>query len=191
MGNVNPGYPLAAIVEELTGLGATAIGIPCNTAHAPVILDVVLERLRGAPVRFVHMIEETARESLRRRPGTKRIGVLATNGTVRSRIYSDVFARFGIETIYPAEAIQHSCVHRAIYDPQFGIKASPVEIHGRVVDLLDAALEDLARQSCDCVALGCTELPLALPGERRGGVDLISSTAALARGLLRESGAAP
>ena len=55
----NPGEAIGDIMAELARAGATVIGMPCNTAHSPRILDAALEKLNatGRPVRFVHMID--------------------------------------------------------------------------------------------------------------------------------------
>ena len=59
----NPGEAIGDIMAELARAGATVIGMPCNTAHSPRILDAALEKLNatGRPVRFVHMIDAVVR----------------------------------------------------------------------------------------------------------------------------------
>ena len=58
--DINPAVAMAEIAEQLAGLGATVVGMPCNTAHAPPIFDVMVERLaETAPgLRALNMIDE-------------------------------------------------------------------------------------------------------------------------------------
>lgn len=61
----NPARAIVAQLRLLADAGATVAGIPCNTAHAPAIFDVIREGV-GAferPLRLLHMIDETARRS--------------------------------------------------------------------------------------------------------------------------------
>lgn len=62
--DVNPGHAIGEVMAGLVRAGADIVGMPCNTAHSPRILDVALERLQaeGAPVRFVHIIDAAVDE---------------------------------------------------------------------------------------------------------------------------------
>ena len=41
----NPAHAIFSNLTELADLGASVVGIPCNTAHAPAIWDVLMEKL--------------------------------------------------------------------------------------------------------------------------------------------------
>jgi len=134
---------LLADARYLGSWGAAAIAIPCNTSHA------FLPRLRaGVEVPIVDMIGETARTL--EAQGAKRVGVLATDGTIRMGLYHAACARRGMEAVSPPPEIQKQ-VMALIYDE---IKVGG---HGRPEDFeeIDACLRELG---CDRAVLACTEL---------------------------------
>ncbi len=180
----NPGEAIGDIMAELARAGATVIGMPCNTAHSPRILDAALEKLKatGRPVRFVHMIDAVVRHVRQRCGEGARVGILSTLATLETRLYQDSLERAGLEALHPAP---DGCarVQEAISNREYGIKArNPVTERARA-DLLDEARR--LAGNADAIILGCTEIPLALPEKELGGVPLIDATDILARELVR------
>jgi len=185
----NPGVPIARVIGALEAAGAEVVGIPCNTAHSPEIFSVIGDRCRknGYRAKILHMIREVAAFLREDFPEIRRVGVLATNGTVRSGLYRQILEPEGFEVVYPSESTQTQKVHRMIYDQAFGIKvqSSPVtevarkELHG--------AMRELVEAGSDGIVLACTELPLAITENRFAGRPLIDATLVLARALVREA----
>ena len=180
----NPGEAIGDIMAELARAGATVIGMPCNTAHSPRILDAALEKLNatGRPVRFVHMIDAVVRHVRQRCGEGARVGILSTLATLETRLYQDSLERAGLEALHPAP---DGCarVQEAISNREYGIKArNPVTERARA-DLLDEARR--LAGNADAIILGCTEIPLALPEKELGGVPLIDATDILALELVR------
>ena len=180
----NPGEAIGDIMAELARAGATVIGMPCNTAHSPRILDAALEKLNatGRPVRFVHMIDAVVRHVRQRCGEGARVGILSTLATLETRLYQDSLERAGLRALHPAP---DGCarVQEAISNREYGIKArNPVTERARA-DLLDEARR--LAGNADAIILGCTEIPLALPEKELGGVPLIDATDILARELVR------
>lgn len=183
--SVNPGHAIARIARTLAEAGASVVGIACNTAHSPAIFDVVRDVVRDeAPgLRLLHMIDETVELLRAEWPSRARVGVLATPGTMRLALYQDALARRGFVALVPSPATQDH-VMRAIYSPEHGIKAhSPVSAVARAS--VERAIEELIEAGSETVILGCTELPLAVPGSTFLGVPLVDPTRILARGLVR------
>ena len=171
----NPGEAIGDIMAELARAGATVIGMPCNTAHSPRILDAALEKLNatGRPVRFVHMIDAVVRHVRQRCGEGARVGILSTLATLETRLYQDSLERAGLRALHPAP---DGCarVQEAISNREYGIKArNPVTERARA-DLLDEARR--LAGNADAIILGCTEIPLALPEKELGGVPLIDAT---------------
>lgn len=185
----NPGEALARIALQLNDLGAVVVGIPCNTAHAPSILDVVQRRLdeAGARVKLLHMIEEAVRHINRETENLERIGILSTLAVYRLRLYGRALEAEGFEPILPDENVQENIVNRTIFDPSYGIKAQANPVSGIARQSLLNAIEHLKEKGAQAVILGCTELPLAIPEEEVDAVPVIDPTAVLARALIRES----
>jgi aspartate racemase len=182
----NPAYPLLEQLRLLASAGATVAGIPCNTAHAPAIFDVIRAGVAGfeRPLRLLHMIDETAAYLAARQPTIKTVGILSTTGTWRAWLYPAALEPLGYRVVAPDETLQTGTIHPAIYDPAYGIKAA-----GRVTARARAGLErgiaELRRQGAEAVILGCTEMPLAFPEREYEGLPLIDPTSVLARALIR------
>lgn len=186
----NPVDGIVHCLEAMDRLGVTIAGIACNTAHSPRIFDEIVRRLEGggARLKLVNMIGEVVRRLASASAGIGRVGVLATNGTVRANAYGTVFAAVGIEVVYPDSGVQHELVHSAIYDTEYGIKAhsDPVTERARRC-VLEAARHLLQEKNADALVLGCTELPLAIRSDSLFGKLVIDPTLLLARALVREA----
>lgn len=173
----DPTISLYATCRKLEAGDADIIAIPCNTAHAYV------ERVQpylGIPI--VNMLTVTAEQIRSTFPDLRKVGLLATSGTVASGVYRKALEAAGLEQVVPS-AERQAGVMNAIYGPQ-GVKAGFTT--GACVDDLLAAIDELAASGVEVVILGCTELPLLLPqatvntSEGRA-VTLIDPTDVLAR----------
>lgn len=184
--DVNPGHAIGEVMAGLARAGADIIGMPCNTAHSPRILNVALERLRAepGPIRFIHIIE-TAVSQVRRmtRPGA-RVGLMGTVATLRTRLYQDALEDAGFT---PVILDDDSCqlVQDAISNDEYGIKAASSPVTPRARQMLLNAVERLADAGMDILLLGCTEIPLALTENSYFGIPVVDATNALARELAR------
>lgn len=184
----NPAYPILDQLRLLAGAGATVAGVPCNSAHAPAIFDVVRAGVAGfeRPLRLLHMIEETAAHMRACHPSLKTVGVLSTTGAWQARVYPAALQPLGYRVVVPDEALQVGTIHPAVYDPAFGIKAI-----GHVTEQARANLErgiaSLREMGAEAIIIGCTEMPLALTESEYEGMPLIDPTLILARGLIREA----
>ena len=184
---INPAYAISKIIRMLEDVGADVVGIPCNTAHAPRIFDVIREELErtGSRVTLVHMIDEVARYIRENHSGMTAVGVLSTTGTYRTGIYPEILAENGIRAVVPDEALQ-DVVHAAIYDETYGIKAQPNPVTETARSRLLKAIDCLREEGTEGVVLGCTELPLAIPDRAVGDTVIIDPTEILAGRLIRE-----
>lgn len=184
----NPADAIADIALELDAIGAVAAGIPCNTAHAAPIFDVILRRLEegGAGMKLLHMIRETAGYINRETEGLERIGILSTLAVCRLGLYDGPLVRHGFEPILPDENVQENIVNRTIFDPTYGIKAQANPVSAIARQSLMNAIEHLKEKGAQAVILGCTELPLAVPEKEIESLPIIDPTEILARALIRE-----
>lgn len=184
----NPATALAAQVQLLAQMGAQVVGIPCNTAHAPPIWEVLRAELARAncQIHLLHMIEEVGQFLRAHHPDIERVGILSTTGTYRAEVYPQVLAGLGFTVVTPILSMQETLIHPAIYHPQHGIKSC-----GRVTDRarqdLLAGVAALQAQGAQAIVLGCTEIPLALTEKQMDDTPLIDPTLILARALVREA----
>ena len=187
--------PAGALLEQLRLLaraGAGIAAIPCNTAHAPAIFDIIRAGVAEfvPPLRLLHMIDETAVHLKIHHPTLTTVGVLSTTGAWRARLYPAALESLGYRAVVPDEAMQEAFVHPAIYDPGYGIKATGAVTARARVDLTQAVAA-LREQGAEAILLGCTELPLAFLGRTYEGIPLIDPTLVLARALIRAADPQP
>jgi aspartate racemase len=188
-GVVNPAFSIAAVIRQLETAGAEVVGIACNTAYSPRIYNVILSELDkvGSGVKLAHMPSETCRFIRETYPSVRRIGIMSTNGTYRSRIYEDTLKEQGYDVIVPDAEFQENVIHRMIYDPDFGIKANPDRISDEVQLLKEQALDYFRMRNAQALLLGCTELSLLEKELKCQDLIVIDSCEGLARGLIREA----
>lgn len=174
---------LLAAEQSCRSMGAAAVaGIPCNTFHAAPVWDRFTAELtrQGSRLELLHMIDETLRQIKKRLDSPAVIGVIATTGTRNSRVFDDRLAAEGFEAIHPEDQEE---VHKAIYHPDWGLKArTPAsrQAAGRIY----TALDELCSRGAKAVILGCTELPLAVPETVYQGAVLINPVEILAGSLI-------
>ena len=131
----------------LEAMGADFLIMPCNTAH--YFYDRVARMVR---IPILDMLEETAHEAAKR--GMSCVGLLATDGTIRSGVYERAMEPYGIKVLYPSETKQRH-VMDLIYK---GIKAGNYQLD---LSGFYSALDELELSGAETLILGCTELPLA------------------------------
>ena len=141
----NPLPEMIRVGNALARQGASLIAIPCMTAH---YFHADLTRYIEAPI--IHAIHETAAHL--KKHGITRAGILATDGTIKSKLFQRELEKHGIEAIVPGMEAQ-KCVMSIIYDD---IKANrPADM-----DKFDFASRELWRGGAEAIILGCTELSL-------------------------------
>ena len=165
------------LVEGTTRLekaGASFIVIPCNTVH--YFYD---DMQRAVKIPILHMIREAVEAVAQRHPDARRIGLLATNGTISTGLYEREFRARGLSLVYPGEPIQNDCVMKAVY----GIKAGSDKQASE--ETLFTAGQNVEQKGAEVIVLGCTEIPLAFNPKRASG-PVINATRVLAEAAIRE-----
>lgn len=141
----NPVPVMISDAKKLKSIGAEVLAIPCNTAHS-FYQDIQ----EGASMQVLHMINETAKRASQ--IGAKKVGILATTGTLTTSVYQLTCQHAGVQPIVPDEETQE-LVMSVIYDD---VKA------GRPVDFLkwQQIVNKFEELGCDRIILGCTELSI-------------------------------
>ncbi|MDE5591265.1 MAG: amino acid racemase [Acetatifactor sp.] len=163
----NPAVEMTEIGRELKGMGAELLAVPCITAH---YFHEELERNIGLKV--LHAIEETA-EYLKQ-AGVDKVGILATDGTVRSRLFELTLHRYGITAVNPGEESQRLIMDLIYRRIKSGEKGNP--------DELIQVGEELFAAGAQVNLLGCTELSLlkrdyVLPADYLDVLDVLAKCA--------------
>ncbi|MCR5815162.1 MAG: amino acid racemase [Desulfovibrio sp.] len=183
---VNPGEAIGRIMVGLVRAGADIIGMPCNTAHCPQILQLALEHLRqaDAKTRFVHIIDAAVAQVRKTAQPGARVGLMGTVATLRTRLYQDALEAAGFIPVVLDQA-QCEQVQQAISNEEFGIKATSSPVTQKARQILLQAAERLVALDVDVLLLGCTEIPLALTESAYFGIPAVDATSALARELVK------
>ena len=145
---VSDDSPLPVMIRDAKALeqfGATAIVIPCNTAHY-----FIHEVRRAVSVPVPSIITETVLHL--RKAGLRKAAILATTGTLSSGSYQEELTGAGLEYMTPDKDGRELLMDIIYNDVKKG-KIPPMEKLYRVADPLFAA-------GCDCAILACTELSL-------------------------------
>ena len=141
----NPAPPMIEIGRILGALGAEIIAIPCVTAH--FFFD---ELSRGIEVPLINAVRETA-EFLKLK-GVKNAGLMATDGTISSRLFSAELESRDIRPVIPSAKMQGR-VMDLIYN---NVKANrPFDIKEFI-----RAADELRENGAETVVIACTELSL-------------------------------
>jgi aspartate racemase len=99
---------------------------------------------------MIHLLEETIK--IVNGKGIKKIGLLATSGTIKTNIYHSIGKKEGIEIVIPDENHQEK-IMKFIYDIKEGKT-------GDINDFNDT-VNNLRTKGVDAFILGCTELSVA------------------------------
>lgn len=129
------------------------IAIPCNTSH--VFYDA-LQRMTRIPI--IHMVDETVKVMADRHGPNAKIGLLATNGTVRSGVYGQICEKYGLQLHVPNEDIQHRIMRLIYHD----IKGGLVPDTAVFEQIITGLVHD---DGCQGVIIACTELSCIPLGE--------------------------
>lgn len=149
----SPVPEIIATVKNLERMGVELACIPCITSHY-FYEDI----LRDTNVEIIHALKELKAYIETQYPGVKKIGVLATTGTMSTKIFDTHLS--GMDILYPDVEIQETHVMEAIYGEGTGIKSGVTE--GLPVEKLIYAGEHVIKKGAELVVLGCTEIGLVL-----------------------------
>ena len=125
------------------------IVIPCNTAH---YWYNDLQRKINIPI--ISMPKEVYRHTKINCKKDSKIGILATEGTLKTNVYNKFFNK-DLALINPKRSLQVKSVNKAIKYVKMG-KIKNAE------KAIKPAINYLIKMKCTKIILGCTELPIAI-----------------------------
>ncbi len=139
---------LKMLIEDartLESLGVNTIAIPCNTSH--FLYDKIQEKV-NIPV--INMIEESVKYALQKYGPVRRIGILATEGVLHTKLYDNMCKKYGVEAVVPSDVHQRVIMDIIYNEIKRGEKGS--------LDSFMEVFNELKDKGCDVVLLACTEL---------------------------------
>jgi len=153
---LDPTLDLVAAATALERAGAGFIAIPCVTAH--YFYDYIASAV-GIPV--INLLDEIAQHIQTR---YKKIGLLATDGTLQARILHNMLEPHGIDVVAP-DIQQQQLLMDMIYRIKQGRTVSSEDF--------DKLKDTVAAKGAEAVLLGCTELSLIKSGNVTACVDAL------------------
>lgn len=162
--------PLPMMIEDakkLQSAGADYVVMPCNTAH------FFYEQIQhNIDIPMLNIIEETVKFA-RDEKNVKKLGILATKGTVSAGSYQRMCEKYGIEWAVPSLQDEQSLMN-IIYNQ---VKA------GKEININEflKIIENMKADGCDAVTLGCTELSVINKDFDLNRNDIVDSLEVLAR----------
>ncbi|PIP57727.1 hypothetical protein COX03_01555 [Candidatus Woesebacteria bacterium CG22_combo_CG10-13_8_21_14_all_39_10] len=141
---------LLSRVRALNNFGCNIIAMTCNTGH---LLYQDLVDSSHAP--FISLVELVCRKA--KTSGMKKVGLLATETTVKTQLYHKILKREGIEVITPDKNLlkkQENIIRYVIANGE------TKKFEAVLSDMVSGFIKD---NDLDGVILGCTELPLVFP----------------------------
>lgn len=143
--------PLPSVLDAghvLEQQGAQVIAIPCITLHC--FFDKIAEELN---VPLINTVRDTVMYVRER--GVESLGIMATEGTVRGRLFHNELEAMGMTAVTPSDKYQ-KYITEIIYG---SVKQNkPVD-----TEKFFEVSEHFRSMGADCVVLGCTELSLIKP----------------------------
>jgi len=125
------------------------IVIPCNTAHY-----WYKDLKKKIKIPIINMPKEVFKHTKKTCKIKSKIGLLATEGTIKTGIYNEFFDKDYKLLLTPKE-LQKNSVNKAIRFVKMGnVRAAEKSIK--------PAINYLLKQKCKKIILGCTELPIAI-----------------------------
>ena len=156
--------------DRLIAAGATALAMPCNTAHF-WYFDLV----KGCSVPFISIVSASIAELGKLAAPGAPIGIIATRATLAAKIFDAPLQLAGYTPLLPGDDMLDTVVLPGI---DF-VKAGRTAQGGQ---LIEQAVHALIRQGAGAILLACTETPLALDAVQSClRARCVDSTAALAR----------
>ena len=159
--------------RKLASIGADVLICPDNTIHQalPFVLPT-------SPLPWLHIAEVVASEAAER--GFQRIGLTGTRWLVESEVYPSALEAAGLTFVRPP-APEREEMNRVIMDELVCGKLGPEQ-----AKTFQRVIEELKREGCDAVVLGCTEIPLVI-SDANSVLPTLDSTRLLARAALRHA----
>lgn len=133
--------------EFLLGKNAKAVVVACNTATTQAITD--LRKRYDVPIIGVEPAVKPAAEYSK----NKRIGILATEGTLRSNLFQKTFNTYG-ENIQAFIQVGTGLVELIEKD---------LDDSSELEKLLESYIRPMMKQKIDVLVLGCTHYPFLIP----------------------------
>jgi len=159
--------------QIVANAGADFAICPDNTIHQAY--DIMISK---SPIPWLHIAEVVGEEAKQKR--FKHLGILGTKYLMNSPVYPNALKKLGITTEIPQVSDQEK-IDRIIFEEL--VNGIFTEESRRAYNKV---IQKLAKNGCNAVVLGCTEIPLLI--DPNGcPLPILDSTRLLARAAIRKA----
>lgn len=146
---IDPSSVLGDMAQGLETAGATALAMPCNTAHhyAPAIKS-------AATIPFLNMVELSVARAAKRLPQGAKVGILASPAVRLVGVFDAAIADAGLSAIWPEDGDRMLAAIREIKANGATPKAEQT---------LSGAAAELADNGASLLFVACSEFSLLAP----------------------------
>lgn len=149
----SPGPLMIEIGKNLGSQRVDNIAIPCITAH---YFHEELQREIGIPI--IHLPQVVAKYLAEHSIG--KVGIMATDGTVQSKLFQKELEHAGLEAVIPSQEKQKYVMDLIYENVKAGLPAD--------MEKFQDVSEELRGNGAEIIILGCTELSLIKRDEEIG-----------------------
>lgn len=163
----DPAPALAEMARRLETAGATALAMPCNTAHhyAPAIKAAVA-------IPFLNMVDLSVARAAATLPGGQ-IGILASPAVRRAAVFDPALKQAGLAALWPEDGDRMLATIRAIK-----AQGATPQAH----QTLNHAISELTQKGAATIFVACSEFSLLAP-DLTASVPLIDTVDVLAEAI--------
>ncbi len=171
-GGKNPAEKLIESARRLEKAGADALIMPCNTAH--YFADIIENKV---DIPLISIIKSTVNAIKEKYPNVKNIGLIATEGTIKSEVYHKELKANGYNMVEVSEDTENNIMD-SIYK---GVKAGKTEEY---VDIFQKCVDEIVNNGAELLIAGCTEIPILIPYIKTN-VKVVDATEELALAVIK------
>jgi aspartate racemase len=140
-----------------------------------ISIDEIIEE---SPLPWLHIAKEVAREAEGK--GFRNLGVLGTQPLMEGPVYPRKLEKRGIQSRTP-DLVARQQVHKYIVEELIYGTCLP-----ETRKYFQSLIDQFAKDGCDAVVLGCTEIPLLISPDD-SALPTLDSTRLLSRAALRQA----
>lgn len=171
--NDNPVFSLIEDAKTLERLGCSFLVMPCNTSH--YFYNNIIENIN---IPFLNIVTCTIDEIKNNKKG--KIGIMATDGTIKAETYKKEIEEYGFEYFTPDSEEQ-----RKIMDYIYNyVKRGKSVTKKEFMELIDYFFSN----NCDYIIVGCTELSVIYTDLKITDKRIIDSLTVLAKKTIIKCG---
>lgn len=158
---------IATALNRLERAGSKRLILDCNTAY--FYYPQITKRVNA---KLLNLVDENCKRLIKERVGAKKIGILATTGTLKTKLYETALKKHGdFKFVYPNQ----SELMKLIYGKN-GIKTGNLNQHSKAAKIIN----DLLKKGAECILVGCTDLSILI-NEKNASCPIIDSTTTIAK----------